>query len=47
MTKKAMIDLHAEGIIPHLQVHDELDISIQNKKEAEKGKRHNGVNSIT
>jgi len=36
MTKKAMIDLHAEGIIPHLQVHDELDISIQNKKEAEK-----------
>ena len=36
MTKQAMIDLHAEGIIPHLQVHDELDISIQNKKEAEK-----------
>jgi DNA polymerase I-like protein with 3'-5' exonuclease and polymerase domains len=36
MTKKAMIDLHAEGIIPHLQVHDELDISIQNKKEVEK-----------
>jgi DNA polymerase I-like protein with 3'-5' exonuclease and polymerase domains len=28
MTKKAMIDLHAEGILPHLQVHDELDISI-------------------
>ena len=38
MTKKAMIDLHAEGILPHLQVHDELDISIQNKKEAEKVK---------
>ena len=36
MTKRAMIDLHAEGIIPHLQVHDELDISVQNKKEAEK-----------
>ena len=36
MTKKAMIDLHAEGILPHLQVHDELDISVQNKKEAEK-----------
>ena len=36
MTKKAMIDLHSEGIIPHLQVHDELDISVQNKKEAEK-----------
>ena len=36
MTKKAMIDLHAEGILPHLQVHDELDISVQNKKEASK-----------
>ena len=36
MTKKAMIDLHAEGILPHLQVHDELDISVQNKKEADK-----------
>jgi len=36
MTKKAMIDLHAEGIIPHLQVHDELDISVQNKEEAKK-----------
>ena len=36
MTKKAMIDLHAEGIIPHLQVHDELDISIQNKDEVKK-----------
>ena len=38
MTKQAMIDLHAEGIIPHLQVHDELDISILNKKEADKVK---------
>jgi len=28
MTKKAMIDLHKEGIIPHIQVHDELDISV-------------------
>jgi len=36
MTKKAMIDLHSEGILPHLQVHDELDISIENKQEAEK-----------
>ena len=36
MTKKAMIDLHAEGILPHLQVHDELDISVQDKKEASK-----------
>jgi DNA polymerase I-like protein with 3'-5' exonuclease and polymerase domains len=36
MTKKAMIDLHAEGILPHLQVHDELDISVQDKKEADR-----------
>ena len=28
MTKKAMIDLHREGITPHIQVHDELDISV-------------------
>ena len=36
MTKKAMIDLHKEGIIPHLQVHDELDISIGSEKEAQR-----------
>tara|TARA_R110000824_G_scaffold134396_1_gene297377 strand:- start:46 stop:1896 length:1851 start_codon:yes stop_codon:yes gene_type:complete len=34
MTKKAMIDLHKEGIIPHIQVHDELDISVKNDKQA-------------
>ena len=28
MTKKAMIELHKEGIVPHIQVHDELDISV-------------------
>jgi len=28
MTKKAMLDLYKEGIIPHIQVHDELDISV-------------------
>ena len=36
MTKRAMIDLHAEGIIPHLQVHDELDISISSEQEAQR-----------
>ena len=36
MTKKAMIDLHKEGIIPHIQVHDELDISIKDKKDGNK-----------
>ena len=34
MTKKAMIELHKEGIIPHVQVHDELDISVKDDKEA-------------
>ena len=36
MTKKAMIELHKEGIIPHIQVHDELDISVENPEHAEK-----------
>ena len=36
MTKKAMIELHKEGIIPHIQVHDELDISVEVSEHAEK-----------
>ena len=28
MTKKAMVNLYKEGIVPHIQVHDELDISV-------------------
>ena len=36
MTKKAMIELHKEGITPHIQVHDELDISVINSLEAAK-----------
>ena len=36
MTKKAMIELYKEGIIPHIQVHDELDISVENPKHATK-----------
>jgi len=36
MTKKAMIELYKEGIIPHIQVHDELDISIESKSHADK-----------
>ncbi len=31
MTKKAMIELHKEGITPHIQIHDELDISVSNE----------------
>ena len=36
MTKKAMIELHKQGITPHIQVHDELDISVADKAEAAK-----------
>jgi DNA polymerase-1 len=36
MTKKAMIELYKEGIIPHIQIHDELDISVKSKEHAEK-----------
>ena len=36
MTKKAMLELHKEGITPHIQVHDELDISVTNPLEAAK-----------
>ena len=35
MTKKAMIELHKEKIIPHIQVHDELDISVKDDKQAQ------------
>ena len=34
MTKLAMIGLWEEGIVPHLQVHDEVDISIENREQA-------------
>ena len=36
MTKKAMLDLYNEGIIPHIQIHDELDISVKSPEEAKK-----------
>ena len=36
MTKKAMLDLYSEGIIPHIQIHDELDISIKDDNDAKK-----------
>ena len=36
MTKKAMLDLYKENILPHIQVHDELDISIENEAQAKK-----------
>jgi DNA polymerase I-like protein with 3'-5' exonuclease and polymerase domains len=36
MTKKAMLDLYSEGIIPHIQIHDELDISVIDDNQAKK-----------
>tara|TARA_Y100000052_G_scaffold5465_1_gene5054 strand:+ start:100 stop:411 length:312 start_codon:yes stop_codon:yes gene_type:complete len=36
MTKKAMLELYKEGIVPHIQIHDELDLSIENDDQAKK-----------
>ena len=36
MTKTSMLALYKEGIVPHIQIHDELDISVQNPKQASK-----------
>ncbi len=34
MTKKAMVDLYQLGIIPHIQIHDELCLSVENDYKA-------------
>ena len=36
MTKKAMVDLYKEGLIGHIQIHDELDFSIESDSQAKK-----------
>jgi DNA polymerase I-like protein with 3'-5' exonuclease and polymerase domains len=36
MTKKCMLDLYKEGIVAHIQIHDELDISVESDKQAKK-----------
>ena len=36
MTKKSMLDLYKEGIVAHIQIHDELDISIESPEQAKK-----------
>ncbi len=36
MTKKSMLELYKEGIVPHIQIHDELDLSIENDAQAKK-----------
>jgi DNA polymerase I-like protein with 3'-5' exonuclease and polymerase domains len=35
MTKKAMVDLYEQGILPQIQIHDELCLSIKNDNDAE------------
>jgi DNA polymerase I-like protein with 3'-5' exonuclease and polymerase domains len=34
MTKKAMVDLYKQGILPMLQIHDEIAMSVKNIDEA-------------
>tara|TARA_R100001163_G_C4971546_1_gene131249 strand:+ start:20 stop:388 length:369 start_codon:yes stop_codon:yes gene_type:complete len=36
MTKQAMLDLWKENIVPHIQVHDELDVSVSSEAETRK-----------
>ena len=36
MTKQSMLALYREGVIPHIQIHDELDISVASIQHAEK-----------
>ena len=36
MTKKAMLDLYKEGIVAHIQIHDELDLSVESENHAKK-----------
>ena len=36
MTKKAMVELRKEGLLPMIQLHDELNISFKTKEESDK-----------
>ena len=36
MTKKSMLDLYKEGIIAHIQIHDELCVSVESDEQAKK-----------
>jgi DNA polymerase I-like protein with 3'-5' exonuclease and polymerase domains len=36
MTKKSMLDLYKEGIVAHIQIHDELDLSVESPEQAKK-----------
>jgi len=36
MTKQSMLSLYREGVIPHIQIHDELDISVESPDQIDK-----------
>ena len=36
MTKMSLIHLHENGIVPHIQIHDEVDISVESPEHASK-----------
>ena len=36
MTKQSMLALYREGVIPHIQIHDELDISVESPDQIDK-----------
>jgi DNA polymerase I-like protein with 3'-5' exonuclease and polymerase domains len=36
MTKQAMLELYKQGIVAHIQIHDELDISVTDPEQANK-----------
>ena len=36
MTKKSMLELYKEGIVAHIQIHDELDLSVESPEHAKK-----------
>ena len=39
MTKRAMVNLYKQGYLSHIQIHDELDFSIESKDQADKIKK--------
>ena len=36
MTKKSMLELYKQGVVAHIQIHDELCVSIKDDNEAKK-----------
>ena len=47
MIKKAMINLHKEKIVPLIQIHDELNVSVESKEQSEENHRNYGASGRT